>query len=91
MENFTDPKLAEKWLRLYPPKSELEQKRDDSFLAIITELNRQNRFGEGGIFDCGDIGLLWIWTVDGRWEHRWFIPSQEFKDIVKNRTLQREE
>ena len=88
MEYFTDPEIAKRWEKLHPPKSELEQKRDNAFLAIINELNHQGRQKETGIFDCGDLGLLWIWMEKSHWEHRWFVPSQEFKELVKSGSLQ---
>ena len=83
MGYLTDPEIAKRWGELHPSKSELEQKRDNAFFAIIHKLNSQGRFGETGIYDCGDLGLLWIQAGNNCWEHRWFVPSQEFRELIR--------
>ena len=60
----------------------MKRQREEKYIQIITELNKQRRQGENQIFDCGELGLIHIWWQGHQWRSEWVIPSKEFKILV---------
>ena len=65
--------------------TQLEKDREAKYLQIITELNRQNRQRDSGVFDCEELGLVHIYWSGNRWECEWLTISTEFREMKEMR------
>ncbi len=54
-------------------------KKHIKVMEIINELNKRGMQGEGGIFDCGELGVVHLWFHNS-WAWEWIEISTEFKE-----------
>ncbi len=48
--------------------------RDEIFIKIITTLNERKEQGCRKLFDCGELGFVFITWAYSRWEAEWLTP-----------------
>ena len=63
-------------------KQGVKQDRYIKVLEIINTLNKTHRQGHRGYFDCGELGILFVWW-HRQWEWEWIELSTEFKEDIK--------
>ena len=54
--------------------------RQLKFFEIIKILNVRKQQGIDGLYDCGDLGIAFIWWGRRGWEVTWYELSTEFKN-----------
>lgn len=54
--------------------SELDGKREEKYLELITTLNERRQQGSRGIFNCGKLGFALIYWSRYGWNVEWFEP-----------------
>lgn len=60
----------------------LQQDQYIKVLDIINELNRTHRQGLSAYYDCGELGIVYIYWKS-QWEWEWIELNTEFKEIRK--------
>lgn len=56
-----------------------QQAKDAKVFDIINKLNKTHRQGQSGYYDCGELGIVYIYWRDQRWQWEWIEISSEFK------------